>query len=462
MTTIPETNGFDNALQQRFAYFMKRFRVNRILRSVNAAKEKGFPVYAVFVALLGLVFTHRNLHALLSTNRENLPFGKDVVYRFLRRQTVRWELIVTLLSAEVIPEIRKLTSEKRRCVLIIDDTPYYRNRSKDVEFLSRCYDHAEHRYYKGFTMLNMGWSDGQTFVPVDFRLLASGNDKNLLECSQVAEDKRTIATKRRNDARRDKPGLVLDMLKSAKGTPAEAQYVLFDSWFASPSSLLSIKALGYDVVARLKNHENYRYLYDDETLSLSQIYKMSKKRPGKSKYLLSVTIQVRHKDFDGTVAAKIVFVRDRNKRKNWIALLSTDTKLSEEEIIELYGKRWDIEPFHKVLKSCLRLTKEFALRSFDAIVAHAAIVLTRYIFLTLENRECKDQRTLGELFFLICEELSDISFAAALALIISTLGQCLDDFLYLAKEQVSAFVKQFVGMLPAYIKDKMVIGVCES
>ena len=462
MTTIPEANGFDNALQQRFAHFMKRFHVNRILRSVNATKEKGFPAYIVFVALLGLVFTHRNLYALLSTNRENLPFGKDVVYRFLRKRYVRWELIVTLLSTEVIPEIRKLTSEKRRCVLIIDDTPYYRNRSRDVELLSRCYDHAEHRYYKGFTMLNMGWSDGQTFIPVDFRLLASGNDKNLLEGSHVAKDNRTIATKRRNDARRDKPGLVLDMLGAVKGTPAQAQYVLFDSWFASPSSVLSIKALGYDVVARMKNHENYRYLYGGELLSLSQIYKRSKKRPGKSKYLLSVTIQVRHKDFDETVGAKIVFVRDRNKRKNWIALLSTDITLAEEEIIELYGKRWDIEPFHKVLKSCLHLTKEFALRSFDALAAHAAIVLTRYIFLALENRECKDQRTLGELFFLICEELEDISFTAALALIISTLGQCLGDFLHLAKEQVLAFVKQFIALLPAYIKVKVAVGVCES
>ncbi len=32
--------------------------------------------------------------------------------------------------------------------------------------------------------------------------------------------------------------------------------------------------------------------------------------------------------------------------------------LSEEEIIRVYGKRWDIEVFFKICKSCLKLVKE--------------------------------------------------------------------------------------------------------
>jgi hypothetical protein len=245
-------------------------------------------------------------------------------------------------------------------------------------------------------MLNLGWSDGQTFMPVDFRLLASGSDENLLEGSHVKEDKRTLATKRRTDARSSKPTLALQMLKAAKGTPAQTKHVLFDSWFASPSFMLSVKGLVYDVVARLKNHENFRYLYNGEKLSISRIYKMNKKRRGKSRYLLSVTVEIRHDDFEERVPAKIVFVRERSKRKKWIALLSTDLSLSENEVIELYGKRWDIEPFHKVLKSTLRLTKEFQLRSFDAITAHTAIVLSRYIFLSLETERTRmiDQRVI--------------------------------------------------------------------
>lgn len=462
MTTIPEINAKDNALQVRFLYFMEHFHVRQILRSINATKEKGVSAYAVFLSLLGLIFTQKNLYTLLNTNRENLPFCKDVAYRFLRKAYIRWELLVFRLSIAVIPEIKSLTSENRRCALIIDDTPYYRNRSKDVEYLSRCYDHSERRYYKGFTMLNMGWSDGQTFIPVDFRILASGNDKNLLVGSKVPADNRTIATKRRNDARNEKPALVLNMLKAVKGTPAQAQYVIFDSWYSSPSAILSIKGLGYDVVARLKDHKNYRYLYNGEVLNLKQIYAISKKRRGRSRYLLSVTVQVRHDDFSDTVTAKIVFIRDRNNRKRWIALLATDTSLSEDEVIALYGKRWSIEPFHKILKSCLRLTTEFQLRSFDAITAHAAIVLVRYTFLAYENRTIRDDRTLGEIFHFICEELDDIAFSDALELIFTILGNHLRDSLNLTSTQIISFVERFLHHLPAYINNRVHVWVCES
>jgi hypothetical protein len=304
-------------------------------------------------------------------------------------------------------------------------------------------------------MLNLGWSDGQSFMPVDFRLLASGNDKNLLEGSRIKEDKRTLATKRRNDARTDKPTLALQMLANAKVTPAETKYVLFDSWFASPSFILSVKNTGYDVVARLKNHENYRYFYNGEIMSLSRIFKANKKRRGKSRYLLSVNVNVRHDDFPNRISAKIVYVRDRNNRNKWIALISTDTALAEDEIIALYGKRWDIEPFHKVLKSTLNLTKEFQLRSFDSITAHTAIVLTRYLLLSLENRENKDDRSLGELFLLIGEELDDISFQHAFSLIISVLEHCLVDCSTIPNDCIDMLIKQFIDRLPCFFKVRL-------
>jgi hypothetical protein len=405
--------------------------------------------------LLGLVFTRKNLYETMTLSREKPSFSKNTVMRLLLSSTINWEMFIRRLSSAVIPEIDKLTTERRKTALILDDTPYWRNRSKKVEMLSRCYDHSEHKYYKGFTMLNLGWSDGQTFMPVDFRILASGNSKNLLEGSHVKEDDRTLATKRRKAARTKKPTLALEMLKDAKGTPAQAPYVLFDSWFASPSFMLSVKNMGYDVVARLKNNENYRYLYNGEVLSLSQIYKTSKKRRGRSRYLLSVAIEIRHEAFEDNVPAKIVFVRERSNRKNWIALISTDVALNEDEIIALYGKRWDIEPFHKVLKSNLHLTKEFQLRSFDGIVAHTAVVLTRYILLSLENREGKDNRAIGGLFLLICDELDDISFQYAFELLLSTLIQCLGDRSCLDKNQIDQLVEHFICCLPSFFKERL-------
>ncbi|MCL2047067.1 MAG: transposase [Oscillospiraceae bacterium] len=292
--------------------------------------------------------------------------------------------------------------------------------------------------------------------------MGASDDKNLLEGSYAKEDNRTLATKRRNEARAGKPALVQSMLKSVKGTHAEAKYVLFDSWFTSPSSVLSTAGLGYHVVARLKNHEKHLYRYEDENISISRIYRANRKRRGRSRYLLSVTVDVRHYDFSETIPAKIVYVREKGKRKNWIALISTDTSLSEDEIIALYGKRWDIEPFHKVLKSYLRLEKEFQMRSYDAMMAHATIVMTRYVMLSLENRENIDWRSVNDGFYVLCQELEDISFTVAFELILAILKRCSSEHLNLSNAQINEFVTYFIADLPSLIKDKLKLSVCES
>jgi hypothetical protein len=462
MMSIPKTNDASYTLPQFCASFLKRFKISQLLKQVNAVKEKGVSADILFSYLLGLVFSGKNLYIALKIGREKIGFGLDTVYRFFNQGRIHWEKFILRLSCAVIPEVDKLTSDDRKTALIFDDSPYYRNRSKRVEMLSWCYDHVKKTYYKGLTLLTLGWTDGQTFVPVSFRLLASGNDKSLLEGSHVKEDRRTLATKRRIDARKEKPTLVLEMLKAVIGTAAQTKYVLFDSWFASPSSLLSVAGIGFHVVSRLKNHENYRYSYKGNILSLSQIYKANKKRRGKSRYLLSVTVEVRHQAFLETIPARLVFVRDRADRKKWIALVTTDTSLTEEDVIALYGKRWDIETYHKMIKSYLKLAKEFQTRSFDAMTAHTAVVLTRYTLLSLESRENKDERSFGELFYVCCTELEDISFAYALSLILEVLKNSLAVHLGLEESCIKVFVDCFVESLPIYVKDRMTLSVCES
>lgn len=42
--------------------------------------------------------------------------------------------------------------------------------------LARVRDHVEHKYVRGFRMLILGWSDGNTFLPVAFSLLSSNKE----------------------------------------------------------------------------------------------------------------------------------------------------------------------------------------------------------------------------------------------------------------------------------------------
>ena len=91
---------------------------------------------------------------------------------------------------------------------------------------------------------------------------------------------------------------------------------------------------------------------------------------------------------ENPIPAKIVCVRNKAKsHKDWLAFICTDTTLSEEEIIRVYGKRWQIEVFFKTCKSMLNLIGECRSLSYDALTAHVAIVFTRYMLLAMEQRQ---------------------------------------------------------------------------
>lgn len=82
--------------------------------------------------------------------------------------------------------------------------------------------------------------------------------------------------------------------------------------------------------------------------------------------------------------------------------------------MRIYGKRWDVEVFFKMMKHHLNLEKEAQLRDYDGIVGHTTIVMARYIFLAVEQRCHDDQRTIGGLFFACSEEIKDLSLIEAL------------------------------------------------
>ena len=82
--------------------------------------------------------------------------------------------------------------------------------------------------------------------------------------------------------------------------------------------------------------------------------------------------------------------------------------IDENEIIRIYGKRWDIEVFFKTCKSFLKPGTEYHGLSYDALTAHTAFVFLRYMFMSVEKRDDEDDRTIGELFSTLSQVLSTI------------------------------------------------------
>ena len=173
--------------------------------------------------------------------------------------------------------------------------------------------------------------------------------------------------------------VMIRLLKETLGEGISAKYFLFDSWFSNPRQLLDILGLKLHAIAMIKRSAKCYYEFEGKRMTVKQIFAACKKRRGRSKYLLSVPMKIHVKQEDvseETAMAKIVCVRNRHNRKDWIALISTDMNLSEEEIIRLYRRRWDIEVFFKTCKSYLHLRSYHGL-SYDALTAHVAFVFTR-------------------------------------------------------------------------------------
>ena len=81
---------------------------------------------------------------------------------------------------------------------------------------------------------------------------------------------------------------MLTLLDNATKSGLSADYLLFDSWFATPAQITDIKSRGIDVIAMIKKSSRINYEYCGKQLNIKEIYLQNKKRRGRSKYLLSV------------------------------------------------------------------------------------------------------------------------------------------------------------------------------
>jgi len=393
-------------LHNLIASFFDNFQIGSLLNRCGIRKLRGASPMKLFSSIFLLAFEGNNFYRGIVTN-DSLEFGKDAAYALLRNPRHNWRGFMLKLVVKAVSFFSLLTDEKREKVLIFDDSIYDRSRSKVVELLTKVYDHNSKIYLKGFSLLTLGWSDGTTFLPLDFVLRSSADASKRIQGVIKALDKRTCGFKRRLEAMSKSTELLEDMVKRVLAQGIRADYILMDSWFSFPAVIATLSQ-HVPVICMAKDLENTLYRYQSVYVRLSELYKRVKKRPGKTKIIASIVVPMKSGQ-----EVKIVFVRHRHK-KSWLALLSTKIDLPDEEIVRIYGKRWDIEVFFKMCKHHLNLEKEVELRDYDGLVSHTTIVMTRYIFLAIEQRMHEDPRTIGSLFYACCEEMKDLTLVEAL------------------------------------------------
>lgn len=243
---------------------------------------------------------------------------------------------------------------------------------------------------------------------MSFNLLSSAKKENRYNEIPDRIDHRTNGYKACKESLMQKPDAVILILERALEFGVCAQYVLMDTWFTTAPLIQRICQSGLHVIGMVKLG-NQRYCYQGKLYSIKQLYSLAVKH---QQYIGVVLGSIVVTTTYGT-PAKLVFVRHRSSKNRWLCLLSTDTTLDTGEITRLYGNRWSIECFFKASKSCLKLGREYQNRKYEVSFAHTAIVFTRYIILEWIRRKDNDDRTHGELFRMMCDEVSDMSIEEA-------------------------------------------------
>ena len=415
--------------------FIHLIGLGRLSKRINFKRHSTIPLTAVITWLFEAIFSRRSLYRA----QPSRWFSSRTARNILNDGRINWQKLLCLVAIKMILILTPFIDQRRRLALIVDDTLIERAYSTKTELLAKIYDHDQHRYSTGYRNLTIGWSDGNTFLPVNCALMSTRKKTNLVGSKSSITDQRTIAGQRRSQAQRKMNEVVLELISQALRLGVTAKYVLFDSWYSSPQMFWHLKELGLESVAMLKRSSKVYYRYRGRNYSIKALYQrlLNSKRPAGQSYLYSSIVEA---NFQGQVfPVKIIFVAKKGVRNQYLVLASTNTNLTPQQIIQLYSRRWSIETYFKTAKQYLRLNKS-QIQSYDGQVAQITVTAMTYILLAWQERLNKDDRTLGDLFYLMNDSLPEIKFIEALVYLLKTF-----------QSQEAGFISQTINQFLAYL-----------
>ena len=193
-------------------------------------------------------------------------------------------------------------------ILIVDDTTLDKPYAKKIDLVYRQYSGKHHSVINGINITTLVWTDGNSVIPVDFRIYDNCNDG-----------------KTKNDH-------LQDMLEKAKERGFRPDFVLFDSWYSSLDNLKKIRGNGWHWLTRLKKN---RLVNPDNTKNV-QISTIDIPSDGRRVHLKGY----------GFVKVFRIVSKDGDE-EHW----ATDLiDMEEPDRKELARKSWKIEEYHRGIK----------------------------------------------------------------------------------------------------------------
>ena len=411
-----------------FASLWREIGMKTVLSRAGFTKRSGTPISDVIFGLMLWLWLKKESIGMFARDCLQDSMGKDVLYDTMNREDLNWRKFHEQVAYKTVQTFK--ASGKK--AYVVDDSVKPRF-GKKMPGISSHFDHTSGRHMMGQQVLTLGLSCDEGFVPLDSELFIS--QTKAIELHEPFEDGRSVAAKRYRTAQQGtKPEMVNAMVKRALNAGIMADYLLADAWFGTKAMIRLTQETSLVPVLRMKkNNMKYRLseFVRDETVSreldVQALYKHCVRKAWQpvrgQKYQAKIVDAelnlAENKDSEEWVKVRLLFVRGNAGdtqapagKHDWAVFLTTDTKLSSADILELYSLRWAIEVYFKEAKQHLGFLKEQS-NHYAAYIASIHLTAIRFCLLVIA-KQTQGFGSIAQARQTLCSNSKDISFAGKL------------------------------------------------
>jgi len=366
-----------------------------ILAKSNFTKKDGVAVHMVVLHFVYMLVMNKKIFTFMKQSNDS--FKKDVYYRLLANSSYNWRSLLSLSSLKIVSLLHKIQDSKAIKVFIIDDTVEDKV-GKNIEgSCDNLWSNKEKRKIRGLNIVSLNYSDGFSNFMLDFSIAMNKYARVAIEDFTNKIDHRTNAYKRRAETMKGKSQIAIDMVKRAVKSGIQADYLLVDSWYSKPVFIQEMNKLGLRVISRMANNSKiWNFIGKEKTLEAiyNKFKALKTVKPGKYGKKIKFTYFSAVVEHKTAGKLKIVFIKTKEKL---IPVVSTNLTISDEKIIEIYKRRWDIEQGYKELREHFGFGKEEN-RIYEALIARITLSFFTYNIVSYINRISNEPKTIGGLF----------------------------------------------------------------
>jgi hypothetical protein len=227
----------------------------------------------------------------------------------------------------------RLIEKEEEEVLIFDDTIQEKAGTDENELMCWHFDHVSGRNVKVINLLNALYHVGENSIPVAFELVT----KPIEYCDIKTRQTMRMSAITKNELMRQTMGVCIQ-------NDMKFGFVLMDSWFGAKENFEFITNKGKHFIAALK---------DNRLVALSEEDRKAKRftRVDELHFPQQGVVQGYLKGYDKAVLVVRQAFTHKDGSTALLHLVCSDLTCDYDAITTTYKKRWQVEVFHKSLKS---------------------------------------------------------------------------------------------------------------